>query len=432
MKATYLIVTAGLLLLVLAVSPGLAGDKFFTEGPVISVSVSGSNQFSPDSDTVLPLLVENRGLIDMKLIQLGYLTPDYLPTTARSVKVTLLPGEAPVTVKSDTQVLGLLPSGMVERASFDIHVPDDAPAGTYAMTARVAYEYMQSYDQSGLDAITYHFKEVTEEMPVTVVVTPSVILAVTDVQSSDLYAGGEGYVTMSVTNTGTDDASHFALYIEPGGYGPLTPVEGNLYIGDLAAGETITPRVKVSVSQDADETQEYPLTVFGVYKDYEGQDAMTSPVLIGVDFLGKITFDVVSEPAVAEVGKESLIHVTYKNVGAATAYQSQGRISVVDPFSSTDSNVYLGDLKPGESAHAVYRVQVDKAATIKQYSLDSEIRYTDSLDNNYVSDTVKVIVDVQPADDTGMYVIVLIGVIVIAGGGWYILRRKQQSGRQEP
>lgn len=209
------------------------------------------------------------------------------------------------------------------------------------------------------------------------------------------------------------------------------PVEGNIYIGDFAAGETITPRVKVSVSQDADATQQYPLTVFGVYKDYEGMDAMTSPVLIGVDFLGKITFDVVSEPAAAEAGDENLIHVTYKNTGAATAYQAQGRISVVDPFSSTDSNVYLGDMKPGESAEAVYRIQVDKAATIKKYSLDSEIRYTDSLNNNYVSDTVKVIVDVQPADNTGMYIIAIIGVLVVAGGGWYLLRRKQHSGRQD-
>ena len=431
MKTISLLVTAGLLLLTLAVSPAIGGDKFFTDGPAVSVSVAGSNQFSPDSDAVLPVLVENRGLIDMKLFRLDYMTPDYLPTTARSVKVTLLPEKAPVTVKSDTQVLGLLPSGLVERASFDIHVPDDAPAGTYQMTARVEYEYLQSYDQSGQDAITYHFKTVTEDLPLIVVVTPSVVLAVTDVQSSGLYAGGEGYVTMTVENTGTDDASHFALYIEPGGYGPLTPVESNLYIGDFAVGETITPRVKISVSQDADATQEYPLTVFGVYKDYEGMDAMTSPALIGVNFLGKITFAAVSAPAVAEAGKENLVHVSYQNTGAETAYQAQGRISVVDPFSSTDSNVYLGDMKPGESVDAVYRVQVDKAATIKQYSLDSEIRFTDSLNNNYVSDTVKVIVDVRAPDNTMMYLIVVCGVLVIAGGGWYLLRQKQQSGRKD-
>lgn len=432
MKSIYLCVTAGILLLALAVSPVLAGEKFFTEGPVISVSVSGSNQFSSDEDASLPLLVENRGLIDMKLVQLRYMTPDYLPNTARSVKVTLLPGDAPITVKSDTQVLGILPSGIVEKASFDIHVPADAAAGTYAMTARVAYEYMQSYDQSGQDAIAYHFATVTEDIPVTVVVTPSVILAITGVQSTDLNAGGEGYVTLTVTNTGTDDAAHFALYIEPGGNGPLTPVEGNVYIGDFATGETITPRVKVSVSQDADETQSYPLTVFGLYKDYEGMDAMTSPVLIGVDFLGKITFAAVSDPAVAEAGKESLIHVTYRNTGAATAYQAQGRISVVDPFSSTDSNVYLGDLKPGESAEAVYRVQVDKAATIKKYSLDSEIRYNDALNNNYVSDTVKVIVDVQPADNTLVYLMAVLGVLIVAGGGYVLYRRRQRGGRQEP
>ncbi|KAF1078473.1 COG1361 S-layer family protein [Methanogenium sp. MK-MG] len=432
MKSIYLFVTACLLILTLAVSPGLAGEKFFTEGPVISVSVSGSNQFSPDEDAQLPLLVENRGLIDMKLVQLDYLTPDYLPNTARSVKVSLLPGDAPLKVKSDTQVLGILPSGIVERPTFDIHIPADAASGTYEMTARVEYEFMQSYDQSGMNAITYHFKTVTEDIPVTVVVTPSVILEITDVQSSALNAGGEGYVTMSVKNTGSDDAAHFALYIEPGGKGPLTPVEGNIYVGDFAAGEIITPRVKVSVSEDADETQHYPLTVFGLYKDYEGQDAMTSPVLIGVDFLGKISFAAVSDPAVAIVGKENLVHVTYQNTGAATAYQAQGRISVVDPFSSSDSNVYLGDLKPGESAEAVYRILVNKDATIKTYSLDSEIRYNDALNNNYVSDTVKVIVDVRPADNTVTCIIAVIGVLCVAGGGFCMYRRKQQNGRQEP
>jgi hypothetical protein len=320
----------------------------------------------------------------------------------------------------------------VERASFDIHIPDNAASGTYQMMVHVEYEFMQSYDQSGMDSILYHFKTVTKDIPVTVVVTPSVILAITDVQSSDLNAGGEGYVTITVKNTGTDDAAHFALYIEPGGYGPLTPVEGNVYVGDFAAGESISPRIKVSVSKDADETQQYPLTIFGLYKDYEGMDAMTSPVLIGVDFLGKITFAAVSDPAVAEVGEESLVHVTYKNTGAGTAYQAQGRISVVDPFSSTDSNVYLGDLKPGESADAVYRVQVDASATIKKYSLDSEIRYNDALNNNYVSDTVKVIVDVRPVDNTVTYLIAALGVLIVAGGGFYMYRRKQQGKRKEP
>lgn len=89
-------------------------------------------------------------------------------------------------------------------------------------------------------------------------------------------------------------------------------------------------------------------------------------------------------------------------------------------------------MKPGESAEAVYRVEVNKDATIKTYSLDSEIRYNDALNNNYVSDTVKVIVDVQPADNTPTYLVALVGLLVVAGGGFWLYRRKQQNGRQGP
>jgi hypothetical protein len=39
-------------------------------------------------------------------------------------------------------------------------------------------------------------------------------------------------------------------------------------------------------------------------------------------------------------------------------------------------------------------VSVDRSATIKEYGLDTEIRYRDALDNTYISDTMKVKVNV--------------------------------------
>ena len=50
----------------------------------------------------------------------------------------------------------------------------------------------------------------------------------------------------------------------------------------------------------------------------------------------------------------------------------------------------------GESVVASYEVSVDRSATIKEYGLDSEIRYRDALDNTYISDTMKVKVNVTP------------------------------------
>ena len=85
----------------------------------------------------------------------------------------------------------------------------------------------------------------------------------------------------------------------------------------------------------------------------------------------------------------------YKNAGETTIYSTQARISAVDPFTSNDDIAFLGDLRPGESAIASYEVIVDRSATIKEYGLDSEIRYRDALDNTYISDTMKVKITVS-------------------------------------
>jgi hypothetical protein len=93
-------------------------------------------------------------------------------------------------------------------------------------------------------------------------------------------------------------------------------------------------------------------------------------------------------------GNKKIINVEYKNTGETTVYSAQSRISAVDPFTSNDDIAYLGDLKPGESVVASYEMSVDRSATIKEYGLDSEIRYRDALDNTYISDTMKVKINV--------------------------------------
>jgi hypothetical protein len=93
-------------------------------------------------------------------------------------------------------------------------------------------------------------------------------------------------------------------------------------------------------------------------------------------------------------GNKKVINVEYKNTGDSAVYSAQSRISAIDPFTSSDDIAYLGDLKPGDSAIAAYEVSVNRAATIKEYGLDSEIQYRDTLDNTYISDTMKVNVNV--------------------------------------
>ena len=134
-----------------------------------------------------------------------------------------------------------------------------------------------------------------------------------------------------------------------------------------------------------------------LYQNTEGDFVTSRSDTIGVPVGAKVDFAVISPPAEMNPGASEVIDVEYKNTGDITIYNAQARISAVDPFTSDDDVAYLGDLKPGESAIASYDVSVDPGATLKEYALDSTIQYRDSLDNTYVSDTLKVSVDVTAA-----------------------------------
>ncbi len=178
------------------------------------------------------------------------------------------------------------------------------------------------------------------------------------------------------------------------GNSPIVPTDSSVYIGDFPSGSIVECRYKVSISGDA-ERQTYPVDVVVVYKNKEGDFVTSRSDTIGIPVGGKVDFEVISPAAEMNPGNKKVITVEYKNTGETTIYSAQGRISAVDPFTSNDDIAYLGDLKPGESAVASYEVSVDRSATIKEYGLDSEIRYRDALDNTYISDTMKVKVNVN-------------------------------------
>jgi hypothetical protein len=126
-----------------------------------------------------------------------------------------------------------------------------------------------------------------------------------------------------------------------------------------------------------------------------------------------------------------VIQVEYQNSGTTIAYHSQARLSAVEPFKSSDDTAYLGDLKPGEKATARYKVSVDDAAVAKEYTLDTEVRYRDALDNSQVSDTFNVPIQVQakPASGGLMQILAEMGFIALIsiGAGYYLLVMRKKK-----
>ena len=204
----------------------------------------------------------------------------------------------------------------------------------------------------------------------------------------------------------------------------ITVKSGPQEAGTLQQGKQSSSPVKftVEISKNAP-AGIYPLTLDLSYK-YQKNAAVTGDELdantgmvtnqgVGIWYENvtqsqTIQIEVKNEPyfEVTEVNgsvypeEGGMLYVTYKNTGEEPAKDATVRLSASDPFSTTDDQAYLGTLNPGDSAVAVFNMDVDKTATPKPYSLDSEILYEDAEGHNQISDSVKVNTQVSPAEQS--------------------------------
>ena len=413
------------------IAPAMAGTKYTSGNPELSAYVSGTNEFNPGTEVQLTIVIENTGLNEFKFIQSGIVDRDDLPNTAKFLTVGLQPGNAPLSIKSDPQMLGDLKGATSANAIFTTKINADAPAGTYNLPLNISYTYLYTAEQYGVDTIQYSYKTVNLSVDIPIKIKPDVSIDVLSATPEHLNVGTEGYVNMKIKNTGSDNGVKSIVKLIRNGNSPIIPTDSSVYIGDFPPGSTMDCRYKLSVSSDA-QKQTYPVDVVVVYENNEGDFVTSRSDTVGVPVGGKTDFEIVSLPAVMNPGNKKVISVEYKNTGDTTVSSAQARISAVDPFTSNDDVAYIGDLKPGESRAVSYIMSVDKSATIKEYGLDSEIRYRDELDNTYISDTMKVKINVTaPAGATAILsnpiylsivIAAIIGIIYIV----YHFRKKQQ------
>ena len=410
-------------------APVSAGTKYLSGDPIITVAISGTNEFSPGDEVTIPIVIQNSGLKEIKMIASDIVDRDDNPDTAKMVNVDLLENGAPVTVKSDPQMIGDIAAGTTKTVNFIVKVDKYAPAGKYDLLSDISYQYMNYAEQIGTDSIRYYYKTVDLEQDLPITIKPKVVIEVSDVTTDSLNVGTEGYITMNVKNVGSETGKNAVIKLESVDGSPVIPTDASVYESEFEPGEEKTVVFKASVSDDG-EAKNYPVQVVVEYTDYEGETVTSDAVTVGVDVGGKVDFEVISEPSVLSPGEKGKITIQYENTGATTVYNAQARISAVDPFTSNDDTAYLGDIAPGDVVTAVYEVTVDDEATLKTYAIDTEIRYRDALDNSQISDSMKaqVIIEKRSGMDilTNPIVLTLL-IFIIAGAGYFVWSRKKKN-----
>ena len=140
-------------------------------------------------------------------------------------------------------------------------------------------------------------------------------------------------------------------------------------------------------------------------------------------------FEVTNVSSDLRAGEDDrMLSITYKNTGEETATEAVARISVTDPFSSTDDQAYLGTLAPGESVTGIFVLDTDSGAAIKPYGIDTEIRFTDSTGKSRISESMTATVAIAPLIPTSEKVkpyilpaVLLILLVLVATGVRYYL-----------
>ena len=114
------------------------------------------------------------------------------------------------------------------------------------------------------------------------------------------------------------------------------------------------------------------------------------------------------------IGEKQTIDVTYKNTGEITAGDATVRMVVMRPLSIEQSVVRLGSMAPGESQTASFNIVSGSSAVIKNYGIDSEIKYYDEQDEVTLSDNLKVSVPLREAEKKiGAFMLSIFGVVVL-------------------
>lgn len=408
--------------------PVMGVTTYLSDGPQMSAAITGTNEFSPGQDATISVIVQNRGLNIDKFVMLGTIDREDVPTTAKMVTVGLLQGNAPVIVKSDPQNIGDLPSQKTATVRIATKITSDATEGEYTLPLTIRYLYLAASSQEAADILQSDYQWRNETIPLTVKIKPSVKIEVLEAIPENISVGSGGYLNLKIKNAGFEDGKKATVKLVRNGNSPVIPTDSNIYIGDFPRNGTVTCRYKVAISSDA-ENQTYPVDVAVSYENNDGDMVTSASDTIGVLVLGKLTFAMVSDPVSVTPGSENVIAIQYRNTGTQTAYHAQARLSVVDPFTSSDNNAYLGDLKPGDTATAQFKISTDSAATAQDHALDTEVRYRDALDNSQVSDTFKVDIRVSPSPPTGIIAflpVFLLAALVIGAGYYLLVMRKKK------
>ncbi len=427
-SGTAIIILALLMCSILAVAPAAALTQHLGEGPSFTATVTGVNEFVPGDDTTITILVKNTGLNSMKQVMMGTIQPEDQQNTAKTTTIGLGSAGDAVLIKTNPQFVGDIMGGNSVPVQYRVKISANATEGDYQLPLTLKYRYLKVIVQERADMFEFAYDDAEETLPVTVRIQPHVKAEVIGAVPEQLIPGSEGYLNLTIRNAGPENGTMASVKLIRNGQSPIIPASSTVFIGTYPSGGIVTCRYKVSVAKDAT-NQTYPVDLAVTYTNREGTIVTSSKTTVGVPVNNKPAFTIASSVPEVPRGTDQIVEIRYRNDGDITVHAAQARITPHNPITISDNNAYLGDIAPGASATATFKVQADSAADPAVYSLDSTIRFRDESDTSLESDTIPVQLKVVPAAPGIPPLAIAGGIIalVVIVIGFLVYRNRKQN-----
>ncbi|WP_332899102.1 COG1361 S-layer family protein [Haladaptatus sp. CMSO5] len=363
------------LLLACSVGPveGLQEDTSVAGRPDFTAFIP-ENTLAPGMTGTVSLYLVNNGKVQIT----GDDEFEQLVQTARQTTVSVsAPEDSPITVKTATTPVGMLPEGVAGPYPIRLTVAEDAAPGTYRLAVDVEYEYTSKVITRADGSHRFVERSRTQELMVTVVIENQSRFTVLDVES-DVAVGETGMVTLTLRNDGTATARDATLLVKSSdselnfGSGAQS---AESFIGTWQPGETKRVTTRVGITSDA-LVRDYAAEVEVAYKDKDGLSRLSSPLSIGIRPQTGQQFTIDNVSSTLSVGDLGTVTGTVTNTGLTTANDVVVVLQPVSPpFIAHSLAVPVGSLEPGESTQFEFPITVTGNATTGMRRLSATVEY---------------------------------------------------------
>lgn len=319
----------------------------------------------------------------------------------------------PFRVKPDRQVnysLGDMAPGQEYQISTEVLVAEDAPDGLNSFEAEVAHGDVS----------------ITREVPIQVQSEDiDLNLANLKTQPQQLMPDTDSNVmSIDVVNNGEKTAENVVLDLDlPGFFERTSSFSARQALGNVQPGQVKTAEFTFDVNSSAPSG---PVTVEGdlSYTSGDSSSDISEPVDFELFMEGKPQYSLEVVESNLRAGSTGQLHIEVTNTGSEES--SSTRIRVLDssdqPFTYSSSSQYIGTLEPGHSGEAVFEIDTESGAAVKDYLIDFETRGVKGTEVFVEDETLRTTVEASQSE-SGLPLLP-IGLIALVGvAGFYFRNR---------